>query len=72
MCDKTYFISVHLLVYYISVNDTSTSFPLKISVRQIVLFLNVSIHEVLLGICVEAQAGVHIKVRNCSCNFVRY
>jgi hypothetical protein len=50
MYDKADFISVHLLVYHVSVNDTSTSFPLKISVRQIVLLPNVIIQEVLLGI----------------------
>ena len=56
-----------MLVNYISVNDTSTSFLLKIYVRQIVLSPNVSIQDVLLGICVEAEAGVHLKVRNSSC-----
>ena len=45
-----YFVSVHLLVYYVSLNEISTSFPLKISVQQIVLFPHVSIQDALLGI----------------------
>jgi len=69
MYDKAYCISVCLLVYCISVNDTSTLFPLKTFVRQIVLFPNVSIQEILLGVCAEVHAGVHLKVMNNSCNF---
>jgi GTPase SAR1 family protein len=69
MYDKAYCISVHVLVYYISVNDTSTSFLFEMSVRQIVLFPSESIQEVLLSKCAEAHADIHLKVMNNSRNF---